>query len=174
MEKDDLKAKIEKIKILVMDVDGTLTDGTVFYSARGEEMKRFSLRDGMGIELLRKADIESAILTSETSAIVEQRAKKLKIKHVLLGSRNKKKDLENLAKKLSLSLEEIAYIGDDVNDIFAMQISGVSACPADAAKEVKRVVDHCCKANAGYGAVREFCELILVNQNRSIVLTENW
>jgi YrbI family 3-deoxy-D-manno-octulosonate 8-phosphate phosphatase len=174
MEKDELKRKLEKIKILVMDVDGTLTDGTVFYSARGEEMKRFSLRDGMGIELLRKADIESAILTSETSAIVEQRAKKLKIKHVLPGSRNKKNDLENLAKNLSLSLEEIAYIGDDVNDIYAMQISGVSACPADAAEEVKRVVDYRCKANAGYGAVREFCELILVNQNKSIVLTENW
>jgi len=174
MEKDDLKSKLKKIKLLVMDVDGTLTDGTVFYSARGEEMKRFSLRDGMGIELLRKGNIESAILTSETSAIVEQRAKKLKIQHVLLGSRNKKNDLENLAKNLSLSLEEIAYIGDDVNDIFALQVSGVSACPADATYEVKQIVDHQCKANAGYGAVRELCELILINQNKSIVLTENW
>jgi 3-deoxy-D-manno-octulosonate 8-phosphate phosphatase (KDO 8-P phosphatase) len=174
MEKDDLKVRLEKIKILVMDVDGTLTDGTVFYSARGEEMKRFSLKDGMGIELLRKADIESAILTSETSAIVEQRAKKLKIRHVLLGSRNKKKDLENLAKKLSLSLEEIAYIGDDVNDIMAMQISGVSACPLDASEEVKKVVDYECDTYAGYGAVREFCELILISQNKSVVLTENW
>jgi 3-deoxy-D-manno-octulosonate 8-phosphate phosphatase (KDO 8-P phosphatase) len=174
MEKDDLKSKLGKIKLLVMDVDGTLTDGTVYYSARGEEMKRFSLRDGMGIELLRKGGIIPAILTSENSPIVEQRAKKLKIEHVLLGSRNKKKHLENLAKNLSLDMAEIAYIGDDVNDIMAMQISGASACPNDAANEVKQVADYHCKANAGYGAVREFCELLLINQNKSIVLTENW
>ncbi len=174
MEKDDLKTKLGKIKILVMDVDGTLTDGKVFLSASGDEMKKFSIRDGMGIELLRKGGIESAIITSEISTIVDHRAKKLKIEFVLHGSRNKKKDLENLAKKLSLKLDEVAYIGDDVNDIFAMQSSGVSACPCDAVDEVKRVVDYQCKYNAGYGAVREFCELILVNQNKSIVLTENW
>lgn len=174
MKSEKLNKKLEKIKILVMDVDGTLTDGKVFYSGKGEEMKKFSLRDGMGIELLRKGGIESAILTSENSPIVQARAEKLKIEYVLLGSRNKKKHLENLAKNLSLNMDEVAYIGDDINDIFAIRSSGASACPADAAEEVKKEVDYVCKTNAGDGAVREFCEMILINQNKSIVLTENW
>lgn len=157
-----------------MDVDGTLTDGTVFYSAEGEAMKRFSLRDGMGIELLRKAGIDAAIITSENSRIVIKRAEKLKIEHLILGSRNKKQSLQELAGNLMLSTEEIAYIGDDVNDIQPMQTAGYSACPADSADEVKKAADYICKATGGNGAAREFCELILKAQGKPVVLPESW
>ena len=166
--------KAGKIKLLVMDVDGTLTDGTVFYSAEGEAMKRFSLRDGMGVELLRKAGIDAAIITSENSKIVMKRAEKLKIEHVMLGSRNKKQSLLELAGNLRLSTEQIAYIGDDVNDIQPMQTAGYSACPADSADEVKKAADYICRANGGNGAAREFCELILKTQDKPVVLPESW
>lgn len=169
-----LSLKLKKIKILIMDVDGTLTDGRVYYSASGEAMKRFSIRDGMGVELLRRAGIDVGIITSETSQIVVKRAEKLKIIHLIMGSRNKKKDLENIAKKLNLALEEIAYIGDDVNDFQPLQIAGVSACPVDSAESVINIVDYRCNARGGDGAVREFIELILKTQEKQIVLPEEW
>lgn len=163
-----------KIKLFVMDVDGTLTDAKVYYSARGEELRKFSIRDGMGIELLRQGGIEPAILTSEKSGIVTARAEKLKIEHCILGSRNKKKSLTELAEKLNIELESIAYIGDDINDLQAMQTAGYSACPADASVKIKEISDYICQSSGGNGAVREFAELILVNQNKSIILPENW
>lgn len=169
-----LISKLQRIKLLVMDVDGTLTDGKVYYSAEGEAMKRFSIRDGMGIELLRKSGIESAILTSEISKIVESRAKKLKIEYVLLGSRNKKQSLVDLCEKLALNLNEIAYIGDDVNDLDAMLIAGVTACPSDAVQSVTAKADYICTNSGGNEAVREFAEKILMSQNKSINLPENW
>jgi len=157
-----------------MDVDGTLTDGNVFYSASGEAMKRFSIRDGMGIVLLKRAGLDAAIITSETSQIVVKRAEKLKITHIVMGSRNKKEDLENLAKKLHYDLDEIAYIGDDVNDIQPLMLAGVSACPADSVESVIKIVDFRCSAKAGEGAVRELIEAILVQQGKPVVLPESW
>jgi YrbI family 3-deoxy-D-manno-octulosonate 8-phosphate phosphatase len=171
---DELSHKLNKIKLLVMDVDGTLTDGTMYYSKTGEELKKFSTRDGMGITLLRKNDIESAIITSEYSQISEQRAIKLRIEHVVLGSRNKTESLIELSKKLNLELNEIAFIGDDINDEHVMNIAGVSACPADATKSIQQIADYICSSNGGNGAVREFIEAILKSQNKSICLTENW
>lgn len=166
--------KLKKIKILVMDVDGTLTDSGVFYSKSGEEMKRFSLRDGMGIELIHKAGLEAAILTSENSPLVIARSTKLKIEHVILGSRNKKKSLQELADTAGVTLENLGYIGDDVNDYFAVQTAGFSACPADAVDCVRDNVDYICNAKGGYGAVREFAELILTAQDKPIILPESW
>lgn len=162
------------IKLFVMDVDGTLTNGKVFYSANGEELKIFSIRDGMGIELLKLAGIDLAIITSENSNIVKARASKLNIKNLILGSRNKKKSLLELADSLELNLESIAYIGDDVNDIPALEIAGLSACPSDATDEVKKICDFVSVKQGGNGAVRDFAELILINQNKSITLPENW
>ena len=169
-----INKKLKKIKILVMDVDGTLTNGKVFYSKNGEELKQFSIRDGMGIELLRRADIQTGIITSENSPIVTARAAKLKIEHVILGSRNKKKDFEQLADDLKLELNEIAYIGDDINDIQVLQIAGLAACPKDSVKKVKEISDYICKAEGGDGAIRELAEMILKSQNKSIILPENW
>ncbi len=171
---DDITTKCERIKLLVMDVDGTLTDGTVLYSKNGEELKRFSIIDGMGVELLRRAGIEAAIITSENSAIVTARAAKLKIKKIILGSRDKKRALTDLSEKMNLDLENIAYIGDDVNDYYALQTAGVGACPHNSSKEVKYVCDYICQSKGGEGAVREFAELILLSQNKSVILPENW
>lgn len=174
MNTEEIASKCKKIKMLVMDVDGTLTDAKVYYSKNGEELKKFSIRDGMGIELLHKAGLASAIITSENSQIVIARANKLKIEHIVLGSRNKKYDLENLAEKLNLPIDEIAFAGDDVNDIQAMQISGLSACPADSVIAVKEIADYICNKNGGDGAIRELIELILIYQNKPILLPENW
>ncbi len=174
METIDLIERIKKIKVLVMDVDGTLTNSTVYYSRNGEEMKRFSLRDGMGIELLHKAGLRTAILTSENSPIVISRATKLKIGSVMLGSRNKKHSLEEFAKNCKLSLDEIAYAGDDVNDLQAMTIAGLAVCPNDAVQSIKDVAHLILNKNGGYGAVRELAELILSTQNKPITLPESW
>ncbi len=174
MDSKTLNKKLAHIKLLVMDVDGTLTNSKVYYSSKGEELKEFSIRDGMGIELLKNAGIKTAIITSENSQIVTSRASKLKIENIILGSRNKKKDLLDLSEKLSLSLDNIAYIGDDVNDLHAMEISGVAACPVDAVPSVKKKVHYVCKKGGGNGAVREFIEKIIIVQNKSLLLPENW
>lgn len=174
MLKKNIIEKAFDIKLFVMDVDGTLTNGKVYYSANGEELKKFSIRDGMGIELLKLAGIELAIITSENSNIVKARASKLKIENLILGSRNKKSSLIELTDTLKLNLNNVAYIGDDVNDIPALELAGISGCPADATDEVKKVSDYVCAVKGGEGAVREFAEMILKNQNKSITLPENW
>ncbi len=174
MTNEELIERIKDIKLLVMDVDGTLTDSAMYYSASGEEMKRFHTRDGMAINLLRRGEIETAIITSENSKIVMSRAMKLNLEHIIMGCRNKSTSLRELAEQLKLSLKEIAFIGDDINDYYVMKIAGVSACPADAADLILGTADYICKKNGGYGAVREFAELILKTQNKPVNLTENW
>lgn len=174
MKISELKEKLIKIKVVAMDVDGTMTDGSLFYSDEGEQVKRFSARDGMGVTLLHKAGIETAIITSEISPIVQARAKKLRINNVILGSRNKSQAIEELAESLEVDISNLAFIGDDVNDYHALKCAGFSACPSDAAEQVKGIVDYVCSAPSGNGAVREVCEMILLSQNKSIILEENW
>ncbi len=144
MNESTLCEKLKKIKLLAMDVDGTMTNSTVYYSKNGEELKQFCIRDGMGIELLRREGIKTAIVTSENSPIVVARANKLKIEHLLLGSRNKKIDLEQLASHFGIEVNEIAFIGDDVNDLQAIQSAGVGACPSDAHDLIKENADYIC------------------------------
>lgn len=170
----DLKSKLSKVKLLVMDVDGTLTDGAMYYSASGEELKRFSTRDGMGITLLQKSGIKTAIVTSEASQIALKRGEKLKIDKIILGSKDKTSSLEELCKYFEINIEEIAYIGDDVNDLHAMKMAGISACPGDSVESIKKIADFICIANGGNGAVRELCEKILKAQEKPTILTENW
>jgi len=170
----DMKEKLLKVRMLVMDVDGTLTDGAMYYSANGEELKRFNTRDGMGISLLNRAGIQTAILTTENTQIVKARAAKLKIDNVVLGSRNKRKSLEELIQSTGFKKEEIAYIGDDVNDEPAIKLAGVSGCPSDAVEHIKGLVDFISKYPGGNGAVREFAELILKAQSHPITLPEQW
>jgi len=175
MEEQILHEKLQAIELLVMDVDGTLTDGAMYFSGSGEELKRFSTRDGMGINLLQLAGIDTAIMTSESSPIVTARATKLKIKYVVLGSKNKYRALMDLAEKLGLPLKKIAYIGDDVNDIPPFKLAGVKACPADSVLQIKELADYICTATGGNGAVREFADLILNAQNKPTTVPEdNW
>jgi YrbI family 3-deoxy-D-manno-octulosonate 8-phosphate phosphatase len=151
-----------------------LTDGSLYYSENGEIFKRFSAKDGMGITLLNKAEIKSAIITSEISQIVPTRAKKLGIEYIILGSKNKLQAIRDLGEQLGFNLDEIAYIGDDVNDYYVIKEVGFSACPKNAVEIIKETVDYVCKNYAGDGAVREVCDLILLSQNKSLILSENW
>lgn len=160
-----LKSKARKIKMLLTDNDGVLTDGGVYYNDHGEAMKLFNIRDGMGVARLRKADVNVGIITGENSLPVTMRAKKLAIEELHLGIKNKKNVLEDIMNRYELQAKEIAYIGDDSNDIEVLRIVGLSACPADGLYFVKNIVDYTCFAKGGHGAFREFAELILFFKN---------
>jgi len=154
--------KLTKIKLVLTDCDGVLTDTGVYYSNRGEEMKKFSIRDGMGVERLRKLlDIETGIITGEVSGSVKMRAKKLGIKELHLGVKNKVLVLNKMLRQKNLIPENIAFIGDDVNDLEIMNHVGLTACPFDAIEEVKNLSDYVCVNRGGNGAFREFAELII-------------
>ena len=154
---------MSKIKLLAIDVDGVLTDGGMYYSEKGDELKKFNTRDGMGIAMLQKKGIVIALITGEKSKIVLRRAKKLRIKEVYLGIEDKLEIVKKLCKKYKVSEAEIAYIGDDVNDICVLKEVGLSIAVADAIESVKTYADYITKARGGNGAVREVCDLILDN-----------
>lgn len=157
--------KIKKIRMVLTDNDGVLTDTGVYYSENGEELKRFSIRDGMGVERLRNIlKIETGIITGELSGSVKKRAEKLKITELHLGVKDKVKTLQEILFTNDLTAEEVAYIGDDVNDIEMIKNVGLSASPADAIDEVKAIVHYICKHSGGNGAFREFAELIISNR----------
>ncbi len=157
-----MQKRARKIKLLLTDNDGVLTDTGVYYSERGEELKRFSIRDGMGVVRLRElASIETGIVTGELSGSVKKRADKLKIKELYLGVKSKELLLDKILKKHNLKPENIAYIGDDVNDLQILKLAGFSASPNDAMPNVKKVVDYVCQNKGGYGAFREFAELLI-------------
>ena len=151
------------IKLLVMDVDGTLTDGKIYMSANGELMKAFNIKDGYAIARLKEYGIEPAIITGRVSEIVKQRCAELKITELYQGIENKLFKLKDVCTKKGLSLSQVAYIGDDVNDLPCIQQCGVTACPADAVEKVKKAVNMVTEAKGGEGAVREFCEYLVEN-----------
>lgn len=154
--------KAKKIKLVLADCDGVLTDTGTYYSVNGEEMKRFSIRDGMGMERLRKhCNINSGIVTGESTDIVRRRGEKLNLTEIHLGIKDKPKLIKEMCERLELSLEEIAYIGDDTNDIEVMKIVGLSACPSDATSFAKEVADLVVKNKGGHGAFRDFAEIII-------------
>lgn len=159
---NELSEKLVKIKLLLTDVDGVLTDTGVYYSVSGEELKRFSLRDGMGVQRLRElVKVKVGIVTREKSLLVRKRADKLDLDEIHLGSKNKLKVLKNICNERNLEYSQVAYIGDDVNDLEIIEAVGVSACPADAMKDVKEKVDIILETNGGHGAFREFAEIII-------------
>ena len=157
-----LRRKIAKIKLVLTDCDGVLTDTGVYYSDQGEVMKRFSIRDGMGVERLRKlAGIETGIVTGEFSGSVKKRAEKLKIEELHLGAKDKIVVLNEILDRKNLKAENIAFIGDDMNDLEIMKVVGLAACPGDAITEIKKISNYICKNRGGNGAFREFAELII-------------
>lgn len=150
-----------QIKALVMDVDGTLTDGGIYISNTGELMKRFHAQDGYGIhELLPQMGILPIIITGRTSEIVANRCKELNIAHVIQGSCDKVADLKKILLLENIMPEETAYMGDDMNDFECMKFVGTCGCPSDAVSEIKRIADCITKRSGGNGAVREFIEWI--------------
>ena len=149
------------IKMLVMDVDGTLTDGKIYFGSEGEVFKAFNVRDGYALIKCPEYGILTAIITGRKSKIVESRARELKINFVYQGVQNKAKLLKKLIDEKNLKCEDVAYIGDDVNDIDCMKICAISACPGDAMDEVKKNASYVCSCKGGDGAVREFIDKIL-------------
>jgi 3-deoxy-D-manno-octulosonate 8-phosphate phosphatase (KDO 8-P phosphatase) len=160
----ELARRARAVRLVLTDSDGVLTDTGVYYSERGEELKRFSIRDGMGVERLRLDGIETGIVTGEMSPSVVRRAEKLALRHVLLGVKDKLGAVQGLCAERGLGLDEVAYIGDDVNDLAVLaEISrrGLTASPSDGLPSVRAVVTHVCAAPGGHGAFREFAEWIL-------------
>ncbi|WP_286976835.1 KdsC family phosphatase [Acetomicrobium sp. UBA5826] len=150
-----------KIKLLAMDVDGTLTDGSVYMDGEGHEFKRFDIQDGMGIALLRREGIEIALISGRFSASTDQRAKGLGISLVFNGVRDKLGTLKSLTEKLGLRDEEVAYIGDDVNDIDCIKWAGLGIAVANARPEVLEAAGYITRSSGGMGAVREVADLLL-------------
>jgi 3-deoxy-D-manno-octulosonate 8-phosphate phosphatase (KDO 8-P phosphatase) len=160
---EELVRRAKRLRLVVTDCDGVLTDTGVYYSERGEELKRFSIRDGMGFERLRDAGLSIAIMTGELSPSVQRRAEKLKAR-ALLGVKDKATYLETVLAEMMLTAGETAYIGDDVNDLAVMRAiapHGLVGTPADAMPEVKRAAHYVAAAPGGHGAFRDFAEWIL-------------
>ena len=161
---DELCRRMEDIRLVLTDNDGVLTDTGVYYSDRGEELKRYSIRDGMGIQRLRERGLKTGIITGEVSKNLARRAEKLRIDHLELGVQDKLDHLKQLMARTGCELRHIAFIGDDVNDLglmHAIKEFGFIASPGDAIPMVRSIVHYICEHSGGHGAFREFAEVIL-------------
>ena len=155
--------KSKNIKILLTDVDGVLTDGGMYYTPTGDTIKKFHARDGMGVNLLKKSEIPTIIVTKEKTKMVKNWAKKMNISYVYDGIQEKEKILPEICKKYSVTSSQIAYVGDDVNDIGLLKKVGFSATPNDGIMDVQNFVDYVCKKKGGDGVLREIADIILHN-----------
>jgi len=156
----------KQITHLILDVDGVFTDGCIYYGADGEMMKKFDMRDGMGLEILRQNDVEVIVMTSEDSQIVASRMKKLKIKDVFLGVKDKYSLLSRISTDRNIDFSNMAYIGDDVNDLANICAVGWSLTPANATQPIKNHADVILQNDSASGAIREACEFIMKYNNR--------
>jgi 3-deoxy-D-manno-octulosonate 8-phosphate phosphatase (KDO 8-P phosphatase) len=163
-----IRQKLEPIRLLVLDVDGVLTDGGLLYAATGEVVKQFHVRDGLGIRFLMNAGIEIAIITGRRSEATSARCRELGVRDDLIfqGSRDKAGHLDEIERMLDLSDEQVAVMGDDLPDLPVLDRAGFAACPADAAPEVAAACHFVCGSVGGRGAVRELAELVLKAQRR--------
>jgi len=164
MKQAELYARARRIRLVLTDCDGVLTDNGVYYSERGEEMKRFNIRDGMGVVRLREHGIATGIVTGETSPSVRTRAAKLKIEELHLGIQDKPARLREILERTGLTADEIAFIGDDTNDLEILDMVGLSACPGDATIFARNVAMYHCQVFGGHGCFRELAELIITAQ----------
>ena len=163
-QEKSIRSLLQEIRLFATDVDGVLTDAGMYYSESGDEWKKFNTRDGMGIKLLQKAGLITAIVTQERTRLVARRAEKLAIPELHQGVMDKLSVIREMAARHGISLQQVAYIGDDVNDIEALQAVGFSAAPADGLPQVLKVVDYVCRQKGGEGAVRELAEMILLSR----------
>src|SRR2546421_9943192 len=170
----EIERRAARIKLLLMDCDGVLTDGRITLLDNGDEEKSFHTRDGHGLVLLHRAGLQSGIISGRTSGLVERRARELGIKYVRQGTWNKIKDFEELLAEMEIDEKEVAFIGDDVTDITLMQRSELAVAVADAVEETRGVAHYVTQLPGGFGAVREVCELILKAQGRWSELMERY
>ncbi len=173
----DVRERLERVRLLVLDVDGVLTDGTLIYSTDGEDRKQFSVRDGLAIRLLLQAGVQVAVITGRSSEVVTTRCRELGVRSelILVGSRDKNADLDRIERLLGIEdRTEIAAMGDDLPDLPMLARAGFAACPADAAPEVAAACDLVCGAVGGRGAVRELAELLLKAQGKWMEQVGDW
>ena len=168
----DIFERAARVRLLLMDVDGVLTDAGMYYTESGDELKKFNTRDGMGVARVREAGLKTAILTGESTKLVERRGAKLRIDHVFVGVSDKLTCMRTLLDQLGLTLEQVAYIGDDVNDYELLCHVGLAAAVRDASRLPKSVAHLVTEAKGGEGAVRELCEIILEAQHEHPPLPE--
>lgn len=166
--KQRARTALRQIRLVATDVDGVLTDAGMYYSESGDEWKKFNTRDGMGIKLLQRAGLITAIVTQERTRLVARRAEKLAIPELHQGVMDKLPLIREMAARHGFSLSQVAYIGDDVNDLESLKAVGFSASPADGMPEIRRRVDYVCRKKGGEGAVRELADMILEAQGSSV------
>ena len=160
-ERPASKTKLERIKVIALDVDGVLTSGNIQLDGNGNEIKEFNVQDGLGLALLAKAGFKTAIISARKSKAVRARASELKIDRLYQGASPKEKAYERMLREFKVSSRDVCFMGDDLNDIRVLRRSGFAVAVPAAAPEVKRVVDYVTKRGGGSGAVRELAELIL-------------
>ncbi|MBP3820464.1 HAD hydrolase family protein [bacterium] len=156
----DIKEKAKKIKLMVFDVDGVMTDGSITYDENGVEYKTFNAKDGHGLAKMIKSGIMTAVITGRRNGTVDRRSQDLHFTEVYQGVKNKLPILEAIMQKYELSFDEVSYMGDDEPDIAILEHVGISACPADAVKRVKNICNFISEKDGGHGAVRELCDLV--------------
>lgn len=174
MKKQTLKERIDRVRLLLMDVDGVLTDGTIIYSDGGAETKLFHVKDGLGLRLLMDAGIKAGIITGRSSDALLRRCRNLGIDLVFHGIGNKAAALEKIARETGFTYDQMAFIGDDLPDIPAMKQVGLPVAVADAAGEVRETALIVTEAKGGKGAVRELCETILKSKDAWNRVTERF
>lgn len=157
----EAESSIPEIKIFLTDCDGCLTDGGMYYSEHGDELKKFNTRDGMGFALLRKRGILTGIITSESVELNQRRAEKLKLDILEAGCSDKASVVKRICEERGISLKNVAYVGDDINDLAVIKMVGFGCCPADSISEVKSVADYVAGAPGGQGVIREIVDFIL-------------
>lgn len=162
----DLLERAARVKLLALDVDGTLSDGRLWFTSDGREIKSFSVVDGLGMKLLHDHGVEVALITARDSPIVQQRARELGLRHVYQGSRDKLESLTHLTRALSIKNDQIAYMGDDLPDLPVLTSVGLAAAPSNAHPWVRERVHCVTPAAGGEGAVRQLCDVILVAQGK--------
>jgi 3-deoxy-D-manno-octulosonate 8-phosphate phosphatase (KDO 8-P phosphatase) len=165
---------LANIKLLLLDVDGVMTDGRIIYDNEGGETKAFDVKDGHGLKLIQRAGIKVGIITGRESKVVARRAAELGIDLVYQGIKDKTQPFRDILDKLSLTAEEIAYIGDDIVDLPVMRQVGFAATVADAMEDVKAYADMVAVRSGGRGAVREICDFLLKNSGRWASVTRHY
>lgn len=156
-----LLGRLRGVRLLAMDVDGVLTDAGMYYTERGDELKKFNTRDGQGIALVRALGIRTAILTGEDTGIVERRAEKLRIDHLRQGLTDKRAALEEILTSEDIGPEHVCYVGDDLNDMGVLGWVGIAVVVSDAMRRPRTLAHYITAARGGEGAIREVCEMIL-------------
>ncbi len=161
MVSDKIVQKLNSIEVIFTDVDGVLTDGGLYYNSKGLELKKFNVKDGMGVIRLRNEGFKVGIISSDDSEIIKVRAAKLNMDFIITGCFEKENYLKDFCETEQIGFENVAYIGDDVNDLEIIKLVGFSAAPEDAVAEIISSVDYVCRTKGGTGAFREFADLIL-------------